>query len=377
MHKARITGRIVGRSIGLTVVVVLAALAAYVWWPADVLQEPPPPPAVSEPTIPPLPSQPIFPSVEPLPSPEKLAEEDAPKPLDEPEAIEDEPVTSLASLTLLFFDDLALQVVGRYHPARTEHNAGDKGVLLLSLSALNLRYGVELIGLEYAALSVLEAREEIFEALLRPEAIDAAWQAFGAYFLQALIDQALSAKRVAAAPADTGTERVLSAGEVSEFLHLLSAFTRRVSQSVSIFIRSDQAVSLTNAWLEASVDALSANSRYQHVDALLEEAITQSQTNQDEIRSLRTQRDAAAREILGSIEAREQAKQRLLALYHSDSRTKNMSETELLFVSLWLYRRLHGHPERAEALAILSQRLKQFSENLQNAAGTIQASASG
>jgi len=369
MHKARIIGRIVG----LTVVVVLAALAAYFWWPSDALHEPPPPPVVPEPTT--QPSQPIFPPLEPLPPQAELPDEDEAKPRDEPEVIEEEPITSVANLTLLFFDDLALQVVDRYHPARTEHNAGNKGVLLLSLSALNLRYGVELIGLEHAAPSVLEAREEIFEALLRPEVIDAAWQAFGAYFLQALIDQALSAKRVAAAHADARTERVLNTVEVSEFLQLLSAFTRRVSQSVSLFIRSDQAVSLTNSWLEAGVDALSANSRYQHVIALLEETLAASPADQDKIRTLRAQRDIAAQEIMGSIKAREQAKQRLLGLYNSDPRAKNMSETELLFISQWLYRRLHEHPERAEALALLSQRLDQFSEDLQNAAGTIQTSA--
>lgn len=364
MRKARI--------IGLAVVIVLAALAAYFWWPSGAPQEPPTPPTVSESTTP-LPSPPIFPSVEPLLSPEGLSEEEVPKTPDESEAVEDEPITSVASLTLLFFDDLAQRVVERYHPARTEHNAGGKGVLLLSLSAMNLRYGVELIGLEHAAPSLLEAREEIFEALLRPEVIDAAWQAFGAYFLQALIDQALSAKRISAA---ARTERALSTEEVSEFLQLLSAFIRQVSQALGLFVRSDQAVSLTTAWLEARSEALAANSRYQHVEALLEQTLAESPTKQDEIISLRTQRDAVAREILESIEAREQAKQRLLTIYKDDARTKNMSETELLYLSQWLYRRLYEHPGRAEALVLLSQHLQQFSENLQNAAGTIQASAS-
>lgn len=367
MYKARI--------IGLTVVVVFAALAAYFWWPSDALHEPlPPPAAVSEPTPPP--PQPLFPPLEPLPSLEKLPYEEEIKPQDEPTAIEDEPVTSVAGLTLLFFDDLARQVVERYHPAHTEHNTENKGVLLLSLSALNLRYGVELIGLEHVAPSVLEAREEIFEALLRPDVIDSAWQAFGAYFLQALIDQALSAKRVAAAPADARTERTLSTKEVSEFLQLLSASTIQISQTASLFVRSDQAASLMNSWLEARVEALSANSRYLHVIALLEEARTASPTDQDRIATLHAQRDAAAQKIMESIAAREQAKQRLLDIYKNDSRVRNMPETELLFVSQWLYRRLHEHPERAAALILLSQRMEQFSENLQNAAKTIQASAS-
>jgi hypothetical protein len=367
MHKLRI--------IGLAAVVVFAALAAYFWWPADAPQDPPPPPvAVFEPTMPP--SQPPLPPLEPTPPTEEPFEKDKLKPPDEPATIADAPITSVASLTLFFFDDLAQRVVERYHPAQTEHNATDKGVLLLSLSAMNLRYGVEMIGLEHTAPSVPEAREEIFKAMLRPEVINAAWQAFSAYFLQALIDQALSAKRVATTPGDTRTERVLSTAEVSEFLQLLSTFTSRVSQVVSLFVQSDQAISLTNAWLQARSEVLSANSRYQHVIALLEEARAKSPTDQDEIRSLRAQRDAAAREIMASIKAREQIKQRLLALYKNDSLTKNMSETELLFVSQWLYRRLHKHPGRAEALALLSQRLQQFSEDLQNAAGTIQGLAS-
>jgi hypothetical protein len=366
MHKLRI--------IGLAAVVVFAALAAYFWWPSEAPQEPPPPPvAVSEPTMPP--SQPPLSPPGPIPSTEEPSEKDRLKPADEPKTA-DAPITSVASLTLFFFEDLAQRVVERYHPARTEHNPGDKGILLLSLPALNLLYGVEMIGLKHTAPSVPEAREEIFGALLRPEVIDIAWQAFNAYFLQALIDQALSAKRVAAAPVGVGAERVLSTEEVSEFLKLLSSFTSQVSQAVSLFLRSNQAISLTDSWLEARSAALSANSRYQHVKALLEETLAKSPTDQDEIRSLRTQRDAAAREIMESIKAREQAQQRLLALYKNDSLTKNMSETELLFISQWIYRRLHKHPERAEALALLSQRSGQFSENLKNAADTIQGLAS-
>lgn len=367
MHKARI--------IGLAVVVICAALAAYFWWPSDATKQPvPAPPALQRPVLPVEPIRlPLQPSPEagPVSTQEDEASPGEGEVPSAPEPPSEEPITSVGGLTLSFFDDLAQRIVDRYSPARSEHNAGDNGVLLLSLSALNRRYGVEMTGLEYAATSELEAREEIFNVLLRPDVIDASWKAFGTYFVRTLIDQSLGARRSFVHPAGGHNERALNVEEIAEFFGLLSAFTRNAAQAVRVYARSDQAVPRTNAWLEAQSEAMAANARYQYAEALLEETLREAPAGQEQAAVLRLERDAAASEILQTISLREQAKGHLLALHKDDAMARELHESDLLFIDLWLYRRLHGNPDRALAFLTIAQRLSELAVRLQEAAAAI------
>ncbi|HDQ40984.1 MAG TPA: hypothetical protein ENN39_08170 [Desulfonatronum sp.] len=369
MHKARV--------IILAVVVVCAALAAYFLWPSDTLHEQVPAPIqppreqLAQPTIPDLPSpSEALPLVQEQETPPREDEYPA-----ESETAGEEPITSVANLTLLFFDDLAQRLVDCYHPAGTTHNAGDKGALLLSLSAVNRAYGVDMIGLDHSSTSLLEAREEIFSALLQPEIIDAAWQAFAAYFKQALIDHSLAAVRSFAGPDGTYVERPLSVQEVAEFLRLVSASMRGHAQAVHLYTQSAQSRKRTQAWLNSSIDALAANSRYQFAEELLEQVLVEFPENQEKINVLRGERDAAGQDILQAIKTREEQKALLLSLYENDASAQNLSEADLLYLSKWLFRRLHQHPDRVTAFVTLAARLHEFAAELVTAADTITAPA--
>ncbi len=357
----------------MALIALVAAVAAYVLWPSAVPEQPRtmPLPEVHEPIVP---GDPIFPAPVQIPASDAADEpdiaEDASVSVEDPL---DEPITAVASLTLPFFDDLAQRLVDRYHPAGSEHNPGDKGVFVLSLSALNRAYGVDMIGLQHAAPSVLEAREEIFDALLRPDTIAAAMQAFTAYFQQALIDQALSAQRAFVAGDNTYVERPLSIHEVAEFLRLASASMRRLAQAVRIYVQSEQSVLHTVAWQNSRLDALAANARYQYAEDLLQQTLADSPEDGEKIQALRQERDAASQEILEAIATREHLKGVLLSRFEKDALTKKVFEGDLLYVSQWLGRRLVENPERRDALSAVAVNVQEFADQLQTAAETITA----
>lgn len=358
MHRVRV--------IILAAVVVCAALAAFFFWPSSVTDEQPHAPVAGDLDRPALPSPPLMLPVAPALGPDRD---------DDPQAEElaDDPVTSVASLTLPFLDDLAQRLVDRYHPPHSRHNTGARGVLLMSMSALNRVYGVEMIGLAHSSRSVLEARKEIFEAMLQPEVIDTAWQAFGSFFLQTVIDQALVAERVFVQADSSRTQRVLSVDEVADFLQLLATFTARIAQAVHVYASSETAVERTAAWLSVTADVFAANSRYQFAEAMLEQSLSEPYVAEEKIRSLREERDQASQEMLQSIEHRENAKEQLLALFKNDSVAKRLSDGDQLYISQWLYRRLEQHPERSPALVRLAEHMNGFAESLREAAETVTA----
>lgn len=365
MHKARV--------IAMALITLAAAVAAYVFWPSAVPEQPKTT-SLPELRTPVVPVDPVLSDPVRIPTPDTGDEpglvEDTSVPAEDPL---DEPITAVASLTLPFFDDLAQRLVDRYHPAGSEHNPGDQAVFFLSLSALNRAYGVDMIGLQHAAPSVLEAREEIFDALLRADVIDAAMQAFTAYFQQALIDQALSAKRAFATGENTFVERPLSIQEVAEFLRLASASMRGLAQAVRIYVRSEQSVAHTAAWQNSQLDALAANARYQYAEDLLQQTLTNSPEDGERIQALRLDRDAASQDILEAIATREHLKGVLLDRFGKDALTRNVFEGDLLYISQWLGRRLAKNPERKDALSVVAVNVQDFADQLLVAAETITA----
>lgn len=355
----------------MALIALVAAVAAYVLWPSAVPEQPmtTPLPGVHE-SIAPV--DPILPAPVRIPSPDAVDEpdmaEEASVPVEDPP---DKPITAVAGLTLSFFDDLAQRLVDCYHPAGSEHNPGDQSVFVLPLSSLNRAYGVDMIGLQHAAPSVLEAREEIFDALLRADVIDAAMQAFTAYFQQALIDQALSAKRAFATGDNTFVERPLSIHEVAEFLRLTSAAMRSLAQAVRIYVQSEQSVAHTAAWRNSQLDAFAANARYQYAEDLLQQTLTNSPEDGEKIQALRLERDAASQDILEAIATREHLKGVLLDRFEKDALTKNVFEGDLLYISQWLGRRLVKNPERKDALSLVAVNVQEFADQLHAAAEAI------
>lgn len=379
MHKTRI--------VVLALIALVAAIAAYVLWPSGLpdqndqtgqtdqpgRSESPPSSEAHGPVVPVAPAAPSSIKAPSSDAPDDpVTVEDAQVPPEDPS---DEPITSVACLTLPFFDDLAQRLVDRYHPAGSKHNPTDQGLFTPSLSALNRAYGVEMIGLEHEASSILQAREQIFDALLRPDVVDAAADAFSAYFQQALIDQALAAKRNFASKEKEFVQRSLSVPQVAEFLRLASSFMRKAAQAVHVYVHSEHSVAQTEAWQDSRRDALAANARYQKAQDLLRNAMDDAPEDRKKIEELRLEREAASQEILETIATREHLKGVLLARFEQDTLTRDMFSGDLLYVCEWLGRRLIHHPERKAAFSALSAHAQDFADQLHKAAEAVAASA--
>lgn len=284
-----------------------------------------------------------------------------------PEPLLPEPI-GVVNITGAFFQDLAAQLVAGYHPPRSENNPESQGQLLLHFSALNRRYGLDLIGLEHQSPSPVAGREEIFRNLLQPEVLETIWIVFVPLFEQALQDALIEARRLFPVPGAEPVERGLSDPEQQEFRRLLSASTANMAQAVQGFVDHGDAMALTGQWLQAQVTAYAAHSRYQQAEAELRMAQEAMPADQVRILAERLERDAAAQGIMQAIAARELARTKLLAVYQDGPSRPGLSEGELIYLSEWLWRRIQAHPERIEPLRLLAGKLRDLSQLLRSEA---------
>ena len=383
--------------IATSAVIVVAALLVLFWYPGDeqlpveisplptpapsVQSEPEndahlpdfPPPSLPEETPvaspPEEPFQPEADSFAPLDTPSPLDAQDEPTELlSEDDAVADtvsEPdIAGVTNVGIVFFDDLAEQIVAGYHPPKSEFNSGPTGRLRIHFSALNRRYGMELVGLRHESPSLIQGREEIFQNILRPEALETVWMLFLPAFEQAL-DRALQAATWSFPGQGTPpADRALTISEQQDFHRLLANAVAALAQVIQSYALGRNSIFLTDQWLQTQTNAYAAHSRYQQAEAEL--AAAQEETPADQVRILadRLERDAAAQGIMRAIAAREQARQNLLAIYQGARTGPELGEPELIYLSEWLWRRIHAHPDRAETFLLLADKLQELSLRL-------------
>lgn len=273
-------------------------------------------------------------------------------------------LSGMANISGAFFDDLAGQIVASYLPPRSEHNPESQGRLRFHFSALNRRYGMDLVGLEHQSPTLTQGREEIFRNLLRPEALETIWALFVPIFEQALDEALQSARWSFPAPAASPGECGLTNQEQQEFYRLLSGSAAALANAVQAYADRQDAPSLTQGWLQAQTKAYAAHSRYQVAEAELLTAL--EETPEDTVRILaeRLERDAAAQGIMQAIAAREQARENLLQVYTTGPSRPDLGEAELVYLAEWLHRRIHAHPERRESIRHMAARLRELSLRL-------------
>ncbi|PTN38127.1 hypothetical protein [Desulfonatronum sp. SC1] len=276
--------------------------------------------------------------------------------LDEPQP------TGPTNISGAFFNDLAQRIVAGYHPPKSEFNPQARGRLQFQFSALNRRYGMDLVGLDHQSGSLVQGREEIFRNLLQPEILDNVWALFVPVFEQSL-DEALRTARWSF-PAASPEERGLTIQEQQEFYRLLSGSAAALAQAVQSYADHQNAPALMERWFQAQTKAYAAHSRYQVAETELLTAQEEAPDDQVRILAERLERDAAAQGIMQAIAAREQARRELLEIFAAGRSRPDLSESELVYLAEWLYRRIHAHPERIQAIRHMADKLRELSLRL-------------
>ncbi len=274
-------------------------------------------------------------------------------------------LSNVTNISMGFFDDLAEQLVTGYLPPGSVANPTPRGRLNIHFSALNRRYGLELVGLDHQSASLIEGRQEIFTNLLQPEAVETVWMLFHPFF-EYTLDEALRSATWSFPTQDgTPVSRALTVQEQQDYYRLLSASIATLAQAVQSYALNSEAVELTENWLQGQTTAYAAHSRYQQAESALETAIHEAPTDQLRILDERLERDAAAQGIMQAITARENARQELLAAFQTGRSKPELTDAELLYISEWLWRRIHEHPARMEAFVLLSDKLREMAMRLE------------
>ena len=252
-------------------------------------------------------------------------------------------------VTPQFILDLARYAVSNYHPAGTRHNADGIGVTTLSFKKLNMRYGVDMTGLDVETRDVEQGRRKIFDLILNPIVLRTIYTLYYDDFVDALIREGLSQSRMFRTESGF-VERPMQPVQVREMLAVYS----NLSRDVGLVFRS---YASNPGLTDLIADYLAAKARVH--DAYGEFAALEAQGRSGEALS------RVSDEIRNSILEREALKNKILEKATPTEKTFSLSDGEVLDVVSWIYRRVAEDPDKMTSMGALASIFLEFSAVLE------------
>ncbi len=327
----------------LALLVVAAAAAAFYFYTAEKPQEQPAPVAEQAQPERRAPELPAF-----APRPEAEADNATAQPPAAPQAEATPSVSMRAAepqtdrvMTPDFIADLAEYLAAGYHPAGTVDNPSQAPMSTVTFKKLNMRYGVDLYGLDVAGMDPAVGRKQALDHLMSPIVLRLAYGLYGERLVQALTDAGLRQTR-----AFNGGERALSQAEVGRMLALYAALTRDVGRTFEIFASRRELVTLMNRYFQAVRGVNQAYADYADREA--------AGAPDKEL-------DAISVDIKKAITYRESLRRELLR-GAMPAKGSHLTEGDVLDIASWVSRRLTADPDAINAvgaLAIISRELAQ------------------
>lgn len=250
-------------------------------------------------------------------------------------------------LTTDFVHDLAAFLASAYQPAHSEDNAGNRGLTTMTFKRLNMRYGVDLTGLDVDRRNAAKGRREALEHLMSPIVLRLAFDIFSQPFADELAAEGARQTR-SFKSGDGYAEHALSAGQVREMLRLYASLSADVGNTFQAFASRPDLVQAASRYFQAAGAVNAAYGKYADREA--------AGAPQAEL-------DAISVEVRDAIQARERMRAALL----KDAAPRPgslLAEADVLDIAAWTYRRLSRDPEAINAVGAMASLSGELAQKL-------------
>lgn len=234
-----------------------------------------------------------------------------------------------------FIDDLARWMVGNYIPASRR---GGRGGIGIGIQSINARYGMGMKGLVFIGDDLPAGRAEALRYIYTPGMLDALYRMYIDRFMLAMAE-------AAAAPRKNG--KMLDQEQVAEMYRLYAGRLRSLSGAMQAATTLEDLRARVLRIREASQKTVAANARYMDEVSKFDQA--REGSNQALIDKARAAMEAASDAYRTIAQERDQLRDALIGAIRSNPGARGFDDDNLLYVALWIDRRLQQSPQAREA----------------------------
>jgi hypothetical protein len=253
---------------------------------------------------------------------------------------------------MAFIKDLAAFLAENYWPAGTHPLAVNQGISTADLRRANSKYGTQLDGFRISQDNTASARQRVLRHVLTPSMVKGLYALYQDRFVEALALEAAASRRGLG-----GTERTLSSAETAHMFRLYAGQARGLAGAMRAYFAAGDSAERVAACLAAEEKAAAAWLR-------LQEALAENPSSR---------RTRPGGEYQRAVILRDQERANLAAALRRSGNTRGLDADSLVFVAMWLHRRL---PDQAPALHGIIPVLEDLAGRLEARSGSFQTAPS-
>lgn len=250
-------------------------------------------------------------------------------------------------LTRAFVRDLAAFLARAYHPAGTRDNLSNRGVTTMTFKRLNMRYGVDLTGLDVDAKDSAIGRDQALSHLMSPIVLRLAFDILADPFVEELAAQAANQSREFTNGSGYAA-RTLRDGHVREMLKLHAALVNDAGKIFRTYASRPNLVSAMRRYFQAVEAVNAAYGKY---------------ADREAVSAPQAELDAISVEIQNAIKTRDTMRANLMKGAAPGSGSM-LTDGDALDIAAWIYRRLKHDPESINAIGALASLSTELSQKL-------------
>lgn len=251
---------------------------------------------------------------------------------------------------LLFVEDVAQWMVSRYQPSK------DGGRTGAGVQSANLRYGTTLRGITYRGEDLLAGREALFRYAFTPSMLPALYALYVDRFVESLAQAAAEPRQGQPLTAQQ-TDDMYRA--YAERFTTLARVLDNIARVPDLRARMDK----LNKSIQKAIDI---HAQVAEAVFVLDEAREVGKDGPIEAAQLRV--NGLNAQYRRAIDERTLAQQALVSAIRGTDSARILDEDTVMFVALWIERRLAKQPEAQDSARVAAQLLHDLAKRLQQAA---------
>lgn len=255
-----------------------------------------------------------------------------------------------STVRLLFVEDVAQWMVSRYQPAK------DGGRVNAGVQSANMRYGTTLRGITYRGEDLLAGRESLFRYAFTPSMLPALYALYVDRFVEDLAQAAAEPKQ---GPPLTAQQTDEMYRAYAERFTALARVLDNISKTPDLRARMDKLNQSTQKATEVHAQVAEAV-------FVLDEAREAGKDGPIEAAQLRV--NGLNAQYRRAIDERTLAQQALVGAIRGTDSARILDEDTVMFVALWIERRLVKQPEAQDTARVAAHLLHDLAKRLQQAA---------
>lgn len=269
-----------------------------------------------------------------------------------------------------FISDLAKYIVSQYHPKGSRPKAKVAAYLSLDFKSLNMRYGTRMTGLEVGGPDIARAREEVLDYVFFTPVLKALYKLYDQGLVDSIVFEGENAQATYVYENGTREAKPLTYEQIAELLNLCADELRENAAVFKTLVDNPVLIDMVARYRQAQLLVQQANTKFQ---TTLKSLSGPGEGQFKDVPEWQRKKEInrTGMELKNALMTRERVREELVQGLKSACKPECADDSNLFYISQWVYRRVEFRPENIKVLGEAAKLMDDLADQMHTRATSL------